>query len=199
MVETRLAEQIGASRTPVREALHMLEMESFLEAVPGTGYRVKRIEWNEMEEICEIRAVNETLAARRAMKRISLKELQALEKNIAIAEAEVRAGNPEAFVERDAQFHEILLRASGSKRLFEFCRLLRRHMLRYRIENLCLRETALRAIKGHRRIMACLMRKDGENIESAIGEHLEQTKHDIQRYAGVESYEKDTALSAENE
>ena len=64
MVETRLAQQINTSRTPVREALHMLEMEGLLEPIPRVGYRVKRIEWDEVEEICAIPAVNESLAAR---------------------------------------------------------------------------------------------------------------------------------------
>jgi len=64
LVENRLAEEIHTSRTPVREALHMLEREGLLESIPRVGYRVKQIHWDEVEEICEIRAVNETLAAR---------------------------------------------------------------------------------------------------------------------------------------
>ena len=51
MVETRLAQQINTSPTPVREALYMLEMEGLLEAISRVGYRVKRIEWDEVEEI----------------------------------------------------------------------------------------------------------------------------------------------------
>lgn len=64
MVETRLANQIKTSRTPVREALHMMEREGLLESIPRVGYRVKALEWDEVEEICEIRTVNETLATR---------------------------------------------------------------------------------------------------------------------------------------
>ena len=99
LVETQLAKQINTSRTPVREALHMLEMEGLLEPIPRVGYRVKQIEWDEVEEICEIRAVNETLAARWAMKRITPKELQSLEKNLMIAESAVKGGNSKSFVE----------------------------------------------------------------------------------------------------
>lgn len=82
MVETRLAEQIKTSRTPVREALYMMEMEGLLEAIPRVGYRVKQIEWDEVEEICEIRTVNETLAARWAMNRITRKEIQVIIRRI---------------------------------------------------------------------------------------------------------------------
>lgn len=183
MVESRLAREIKTSRTPVREALHMLEMEGLLESIPRVGYRVKPIEWEEVEEICQIRAVNETLAAKWAMRRISDREIEALEKNVAGAEEEVLKGKPKSFVESDAEFHDILARASGSKRLLELCQLLRRHMLRYRIESLYLRETALKAIDGHRRILDCIKRKDAEGIEDAINRHLDQSKKDIQRYA----------------
>ena len=156
LVESRIAEQIKTSRTPVREALHLLESEGLLESIPRAGYRVKPLHWEEVEEICEIRVVNETLAARWAMKRITPKEILALENNLKVAEHEVRSGNPKAFVHRDAEFHEILAHASRSERLLELCQLLRKHMLRYRIESLYLPETALRAIQGHRRILEAL-------------------------------------------
>lgn len=182
LIEARIADQIGTSRTPVREALHLLEREGLLESIPRAGYRVKPIRWEEVEEICEIRVVNETLAARWAMKRITPKELLALENNLAVAEHEVTHGNPKAFVHRDAEFHAILARASGSERLFELCELLRKHMLRYRIEGLYLPESGLRAIEGHRRILACLRAADEQGLEQAIREHLEWVKSDVQRH-----------------
>jgi DNA-binding GntR family transcriptional regulator len=179
LIENKLAEEIHTSRTPVREALHMLEREGLLESIPRVGYRVKQIRWDEVEEVCEIRAVNETLAARWAMDRLTHQELLALEENLALSEREVKAGNPQAFVELDAEFHEILARASGSGRLLELCQLLRRHMLRYRVESLLMTDTALQAMAGHRRILECLRRKDRKGIETAIREHLEFAKRSI--------------------
>lgn len=190
LVESRIAEQIKTSRTPVREALHLLENEGLLESVPRAGYRVKPLHWEEVEEICEIRVVNETLAARWAMKRITPKEILALENNLKIAEHEVRSGAPKAFVQRDAEFHEILAHASRSERLLEHCQLLRKHMLRYRIESLYLPETALRAIQGHRRILECLKARDESGLEKAIRDHLEQSKIDTHRYAFGKSEEQ---------
>jgi DNA-binding GntR family transcriptional regulator len=198
MVETRLAEQIKTSRTPVREALHMLEREGLIEAIPRVGYRVKSLEWSEVEEICEIRKVNETLAARWAMKRITPKELQALEENLAVSKAEIKQGNPKAFVELDAEFHEILARASGSERLLELCQMLRRHMLRYRIESIFREENVVRAISGHRRIYECIKRNDEEGIDQAVRDHLETAKQDVQRYAFGVAAEKETPLRGRN-
>jgi len=183
MIEAQLAQQIKASRTPVREALHMLSMEGLLQAIPRVGYRVKQIRWEELEEITQIRVVNEILAARWALDRITPKEIQALDQNLADAEQALKGGNPKAFVEYDADFHEILVRASGSERLLELCQLLRRHMLRYRIESLYLPEVVLGAIDGHRRIVDCIKSRDSGGIEIAIRNHLEKSKQEIQRHA----------------
>jgi DNA-binding GntR family transcriptional regulator len=198
LVESRIAEQIKTSRTPVREALHLLEKEGLLESIPRAGYQVKPLSWEEVEEICEIRIANETLAARWAMKRITPKELAALENNLSSAEREIRAGNPRDFVQRDAEFHEILARASGSERLFELCQLLRKHMLRYRIESLHVPDSGLRAIQGHRRILECLRTQDEGGLEEAIRIHLEQSLSDVHRYAFEQAKESATASGNEN-
>jgi DNA-binding GntR family transcriptional regulator len=181
MVESRLAAEIHTSRTPVREALHTLEREGLLESIPRVGYKVRKIRWSEVEEICEIRAVNEILAARWAMERMTREQLQALEENIAASKHELlHDGNPRSFVYRDAEFHDLLARASGSTRLVELCQLLRRHMLRYRMESLYMRETAFEAIDGHTRILECLRNKDEDSIEQAVRDHLEFAKKSIQ-------------------
>jgi GntR family transcriptional regulator, rspAB operon transcriptional repressor len=179
MVETRLASDIHTSRTPVREALHILEREGLLESIPRVGYRVRKMRWSEVEEICEIRVVNETLAARWAMERMTSEEIQALQQNIDHSKKAVTE-DPKSFVEWDSEFHEILARASGSRRLLELCQLLRRHMLRYRMKSLYLGETAHDAIEGHSRIYQCLKKKDQAGIERVIREHLEFAKRSIQ-------------------
>jgi len=180
--ENRLAEEIKTSRTPVREALHLLEREGLLESIPRVGYRVKPLRWVEVEEICAIRIVNETLAAQWAMKRLTDRELRSLEKNITDSRKEIEAGELKAFVERDADFHEILARASGSERLLELCQMLRRHMLRYRIESLYRTETVLGALDGHCKIVECLRKKEEKGLERAVREHLEFAKQSIRAH-----------------
>ena len=196
LVEARLAKQINTSRTPVREALHMLEMEGLLESIPRVGYRVKPINWEELEELCEIRSVNETLAARWAMERMTPKDLQVLEDNLEISEQDTKKGDSKNFLDLDAQFHESIALFSGSKRLLELCKTLRRHMVRYRIQTIYLkqvsfREVAVRSIKGHRQILDSIKRKDHAGIKTAMQKHMEETKKDILRYA-FKNQKKDT-------
>lgn len=183
LVEAQLAQELGVSRTPVREALHILESEGFLEGLSGAGYRVRGLSWDEVEKICAIRVVNETLAAIWAVRRITQGEIEALEENLRRAEEQIRAGSPASFAERDGEFHEILARASGSSHLLELCQLLRRHMLRYRAKALYRPESGFMAISGHRKILDCLRRGDEEGLTLAVKEHIEQSKEDIRHRA----------------
>ncbi|NWF92300.1 MAG: GntR family transcriptional regulator [Syntrophaceae bacterium] len=190
LIEAKIAKEIGTSRTPVREALHNLELEGIIEAVPRVGYIVKPLSEEEVEEICEIRGAIEELACRWAMKKAHHQLIEELRKNILISEEKVSQGNPKAFVETDAQFHEIIAGLSGSQRLLELAQTLRRHMLRYRIQSIYLMDNVLRAIEGHKAILGAIEKGDPEGVSRAIKSHLEQSKRDILRYAFKETPER---------
>ncbi|MDI7260951.1 MAG: GntR family transcriptional regulator [Thermodesulfobacteriota bacterium] len=183
LIETKIAQEIGTSRTPVREALHNLELEGLIESIPRVGYIVKSISEEEVEEICEIRRVVEELATRWAIEKARDRLIQELKKNIAISEEKVSGGDVRAFVEMDAQFHETISKLSGSKRLLELAQTLRRHMLRYRIQSIYSADNVLRAINGHKGILRAIEKDDFDEINKAIKAHLEQVKRDVLRYA----------------
>src|SRR5512136_1910356 len=92
LVETKIAKAIGTSRTPVREALHSLELEGLIESIPRVGYVVKPLREEEVEEICEIRAAIEGVATRWAMKKAGRKLTAELRKNIAVSRAKIAGG-----------------------------------------------------------------------------------------------------------
>jgi len=183
LIENKIANEIGTSRTPVREALHSLELEGLIESIPRVGYVVKSINEVEVEEICEIRVAIEGVAARWAMGKAPQKLIEELRKNISVSEEKAVHGDPRTFIDLDAQFHEIIARQSGSKRLQELGQTLRRHMLRYRIQSIYSPDNVLRAIQGHQGILEAIEKGDLEEVNRAIKCHLEQSKKDILRYA----------------
>jgi DNA-binding GntR family transcriptional regulator len=187
LIEAKIAKEIGTSRTPVREALHSLELEGLIESIPRVGYVVKPISEKEVEEICEIRAAIEGLAARWAMEKAYEKLGAELEKNISVAEDKVSKGDVRAFVDMDAQFHEIISKFSGSKRLLELAQTLRRHMLRYRIQSIYSVDNVIRAIEGHKGIVQAIKKRDLDEVNQAIRNHMEQSKKDVLRYAFKET------------
>jgi DNA-binding GntR family transcriptional regulator len=175
VLEGRLAKQINVSRTPVREALHVLEMEGFIESFPRVGYRVRPVTYEEGMEIHEIRAVLEPLAAKRAIEGEDQDYLNALEQNLRQSEA---AASQElgTFLRYDSEFDEIIVRASGIKTLLTVWGTLRQRLNLYRIEAQHAVETRLRSVEGHRRILECLKAKDPEGAKKAIRNHLEDSK-----------------------
>jgi GntR family transcriptional regulator, rspAB operon transcriptional repressor len=191
LIETQLARQIKTSRTPVREALHTLEREGLLESIPRVGYRVKQLDWDEVEELCEIRCANETLAVLWAIDRITPEGIRELEKNLELSEKVIKDGKPAEFVKLDGEFHGILARASGSERLTELCEMLRRLMLRYRIESIFFPETVRGAVEGHIRLVDCIKRKDKKCAIEAMREHMDYAKRSVQHHAFEERRKKE--------
>jgi len=190
LYETKISEEIGASRTPVREALHSLELEGLIECLPKVGYVVKPISDEEIAEICEIRGLIEGLATRWAVEKAKETLIDELTKNINVSQAKAEQGKAGAFVDLDAQFHEIIARLSGSKRLLELAQALRHHMLRYRVQSIYAIDNVLRAIEGHKGILASIQTGDIDEINRAIRKHLEQSKKDILIYACKENETK---------
>jgi DNA-binding GntR family transcriptional regulator len=183
LIETKIAQEIGTSRTPVREALHNLEIEGLIQSIPRVGYQVKAISAAEVEEICEIRSVIECLAARWAMEKAAPKVIRELDKNITATMEKVAQGDVRAFVDLDAQFHEIIARCSGSTRLLEMSQTLRGHMLRYRVQSIFDEETVLQALKGHQRILRAIEKGEAGDVSAAVQDHLEESKQSILRHA----------------
>ncbi len=183
LIETKIAQDIGTSRTPVREALHSLEIEGLIESIPRIGYTVKAISDREVVELWEIRCLIEGLAARWAVEKAAKKLVKELRKNIVRAEEQVSSGNLDVFVELDGQFHETIARLSGGQRLLELTQALRRYVLRYRLESIYLPDVALRAIEGHKEILRAIEKGDDAEISLALKNHLEQSKKDTLRYA----------------
>ena len=181
VLEGRLAKQINVSRTPVREALHVLETEGFLESFPRVGYRVRQITWEEVIEINEIRGVLEPLAARKAIEGKDQAYIGALKQVLIKTEAAAKQDRLVSFLQYDTEFDEIIVRASGMKTLLDIWATLRHRLKLYKMGAQDSLDSRLRSIKGHRRILECLKAKDQDDVEKAIREHLEDSKQDIKR------------------
>jgi DNA-binding GntR family transcriptional regulator len=182
LVETRLAQDIGTSRTPVREALHSLELEKLIKSIPRVGYVVEGMNEQEVAQICEIRAVIESLAARWAIEKAQKKLARDLAKNLAKQEDALNKKNLQGYVELDAQFHDIIAKLSGSDRLLELVQTLRRHMWRYRSHVVYAFDTAIRSMEGHRSIVKAIEQGDTGQAIDVLQHHLIQAKEDILEY-----------------
>ena len=179
LVETDLADRIGTSRTPVREALHTLEREGLVESLHRVGYVVRPISELEVSELCDIRLALEALALRWALSKDPVKLANAMRDNLCRCEEQIVAGNLKAFVEMDSQFHDLISRIADSSRLMEMTNSIRRYMLRYRIQSIYTKENVHRAIDGHKAVLKAIENGDKKAAQRALRAHIKQSEKDI--------------------
>src|SRR5690606_7880656 len=136
LMEIQLAEELGVSRTPIREALRKLEIEGFIVMVPRKGAYVADLSFKDIADVFEIRSALEGLAAELAAERITDEELDEMER-LLIEKAEAIASNDmEKLVLVDTKFHEAIYKASRNERLTNIISNLREQIQRYRATTL---------------------------------------------------------------
>jgi DNA-binding GntR family transcriptional regulator len=179
LVESQLASEVGTSRTPIREALHNLEFEKLIKAIPKVGYVVSDITESDVREICEIRVVLESLAIRWALENKDSDLVLKLRSNLDQMEDYINKHKLKKIPELDSEFHDLICQASGSTWLTDLNQYLREYMLRLRVKCLTKRKLATRALQGHSGILRALEIQDAKSAENAIRHHMDITMEDI--------------------
>jgi DNA-binding GntR family transcriptional regulator len=169
LVETRIAQELGVSQAPVREALRDLQSVRFVETVPFRGARVRAVSDAELIEVYPIRGALEEVAAREAAKRLR-GDVTALEQEL---KAMAQARDLREQVEHDVRFHELIVEASGNSRLIEIWASLQVEA-RTAITALRTGLTPREAAEMHQPIVDALRRRDARGAGRAIRSHVER-------------------------
>lgn len=179
LTEEYLAQQLGVSRTPVREALHRLASEALIQALPTRGFKVSGESVEEMREVFELRAVLEAYALGLACGNISQETMVELEKYINRAEEAYGRGDIDGVFHWNTRFHDTLNSLVSHKpRLFQLIADLRKYVLRYRKDTLSYLSGARRSIEGHKKIMMALRLGDPEISEKVMRQHVREAMED---------------------
>lgn len=168
--ETELAERLGISRTPVREAIRQLETDGLVVHLPRQGATIRSLDHAEVVELYEMRAVLEGTAARlaaRAASDIELAELAAL--NAELEQAPVGA----AARELNRVFHRTLIDAARNRFLIKSMSALQKTLLILGPTTLADPERAISAVAEHAAVLAALRARDGTGAETAMRAHVE--------------------------
>ncbi|MGE5576049.1 MAG: GntR family transcriptional regulator [Syntrophothermus sp.] len=172
IIETEIAGKMGISRSPLREALRKLELEGLVTVTPRKGAIVNAFSKEDIEEIYLLRSVLEGLAARLAAERITDRDLQALMESVERTDLLIRRDNIAGLVEENTNFHNIILRASGKKRLVQLIGNLQEYVHKFRTASLSKPGRAFKALEEHREILAALRQRDGERAERLAHSHI---------------------------
>ncbi|MDS9469823.1 GntR family transcriptional regulator [Paracoccus sp. MBLB3053] len=168
--EVELAERLGHSRTPVREAIRLLEMDGLVVHQPRQGATIRLLDYAEVMELYEMRAVLEGTAARlasRAANEAELRQLAELNTEFAAAPDE------RAAAELNRQFHAMLLEAARNRFLARSMRGLQKTMLLLGPTTLMETDRVARAAEEHRQLIDALLDRDGASAEASMRAHME--------------------------
>ena len=169
--EPDLAGQLGVSRTPLGEALLLLESEGFVQVLPRRGAVVSPLSVRDASEIYQVKGALESLAARLACGRITPQVLARLE--VINDSIERVAGDHSRLLELNAEFHHLLTDAAGNEKLSQHIRILRRQALRYNYIYLSTLSHLQDSVREHRAILAALRAGDADLVEKCVREHGE--------------------------
>jgi DNA-binding GntR family transcriptional regulator len=179
MMEIQLAEEMGVSRTPVREAIRKLELEGLVAMVPRKGAYVASLSMKDIVEVFEIRGALEGLAAELAAERITEDELEELERYLVKITESIEAGDLTLLVEADTDFHGQIYKASRNERLSQIISNLREQIQRFRKTSLSQPGRMRYALDEHKKIVEALSSRDGMLARKLAEEHIENAENSL--------------------
>lgn len=172
LVETRLAEKLQVSRTPIREALKQLELEGLVLSMPNRGVVVQAISENDIDDIYIIRQMLEGLAAYWAAQRRTQEQLDALAEKVDLMDFYTGRGGAAQLSRLDNEFHELIYRACASRMLSHILASLHQNTRRARTSSLTIPSRPNDSLKEHRAVFAAIEAGDPEAAKDAMEKHV---------------------------
>lgn len=169
--EVAIGEELGVSRTPVREAFRQLELEGLIQIIPNKGAFVTGITVKDVKDIYMIRSKLEGLCARWATEHITKEQMEEMEENVYLTEFHTKKGHMDQIAELDNRFHDILYEACDSKMLEHLLKDYHNYVLRVRKKSLATDRASV-SNNEHRQIMEAIRDKDADRAEELANAHM---------------------------
>ena len=172
LMEIQLANKLGGSRTPIREAIRKLELEGLVLMIPSKGAEVAEITEKNLRDVLEVRCALEELAGQLACDRIERNRIRELHAAAAHFRDILDSDDITQIAAADEAFHDVIFKATGNERLIQLLNNLREQMYRYRIEYLKKKECYPQLLKEHATIMKAIEEHDKEKATRITGQHI---------------------------
>jgi len=176
IVEAKLAEELGVSRTPVREALKQLELDGLVENLPNRGVIVKGITKQDIQDIYTIRMAIEGIAVEWAIERMSQEDLERLKELFELMEFYTFKKDIDKISELNTQFHEIIYTSTKSRYLEHILKDFQYFMKTTRYKSLRSKGRLEQALEEHRAVLNAFIRRDVDEAVKAILKHVNASK-----------------------
>lgn len=172
LMELQLAAKLGVSRTPIREAIRMLEQEGLAITIPRKGAIVAGMTEKDMKDVLEIREALEELSVQVACDKITENEIEQLYRNMKEFELALQSGDLKRMAQADVEFHDVIYQATDNPKLISMLNNLREQMYRYRVEYLKNPENHEQLLKEHEAIYQGISEKNKDVVTEMIRKHI---------------------------
>ena len=181
LMEIHLANKLGVSRTPIREAIRKLELEGLVTMIPRRGAEVAQITGKSLQDVLEVRRSLDALCAELACERISDAEIAALEAACKEFEEATYTRDARVIAAADVALHDIIIKATNNNRLVQLVNNLAEQMYRYRFEYIKDYSMHGRLVEEHRVIFEAIRKKDKVTAAAAAVTHIDNQMESIAR------------------
>ena len=185
LMEIQLAQKLGVSRTPIREAIRKLELEGLVIMIPRKGAEVAHITEKDMRDVLEVRATLEELVVALACKNVTDEKLAELKAANKLFETAIVSKDVVNIVDADVHFHDIIYTMTDNARLIQIINNLREQMYRYRLEYVKDARTHSILISEHNDIIRQLADKDVEKAKVIVRQHITNQEKGIIRLLNI--------------
>ena len=181
LMEIQLAQKLGVSRTPIREAIRKLELEGLVIMIPRKGAEVAHITEKDMKDVLEVRSTLEELVVELAIKNVTDEKIEELKCANKVFESAIESKDAVNIVEADVKFHDILYSMTNNARLIQIINNLREQMYRYRLEYVKDARTHSIIISEHNDIIKQIRDKNVPVAKTVIHQHISNQEKGISR------------------
>lgn len=171
--EIQLADKLGVSRTPIREAIRKLELEGLVIMIPRKGAVVAEITEKSLRDVLEVRRALEELSVKLACEKIQEEEIEELKVAAKEFEDALKTGDVTAYAEADVKFHDIIYHTTDNERLIQLLNNLSEQMYRYRVEYLKREDSHETLLAEHQYIIEMLGKRDVKRAVEAVCTHVD--------------------------
>ena len=179
VTEMGLAKDCGVSRTPVREALHQLELEGLVELIPNKGAVILGISPEDICDIYQMRAMLEGSAAERAAQKATEEEIRKLTEILDLTDFYISRQNMQQLQAMDGQFHQLIYEMSGSRMLKRVLTDLHYYIGLTRDASLKSKGRAAQSVKEHRAVLEAIAQHDGKNARKLMHLHVNKALENV--------------------
>ncbi len=185
LMEIHLADRLGVSRTPIREAIRKLELEGLVTMIPRRGAEVAQISASNLKDVLEVRQALDALGVELACERITEEGLEALKEACDYFAQVTSTKDATVITKADVALHDVIIAATGNERLQQMISNLSEQMYRYRFEYI--KDSSYHAllIEEHRRIYESIAARDKERAVKEIQQHIDNQLNTIMEHLNL--------------